>query len=292
MRRFVRNYFKTVILRLAEGSFLRFLALLKMTRGFEIMVSCSGLLIFFACTTTPVTKRRALNFMPASQMHQMGAEAYQDILSKEKVSNDRQLTAQVVHIGRRIAEASGKKFDWEFNLIENDKTMNAFCLPGGKVAVYTGILPVAKNEAGLAAIMGHEVAHAVLRHGAERMSQAIAVQLGVAVTSLSFKNSKHRGLIAAAMGIGLQYGVMLPYSRKHESEADKVGLRYMAKAGYDPAEAVELWQRMARSGGRPPELLSTHPDPLRRAKALKKQLPKVADQYANSDQQPSRRLRI
>ena len=241
-----------------------------------------------ACTTTPVTKRQAINFMPDGQMNMMGRQAYQDILKKEKLSKNQRLTAMVRKVGKRIAAASGEaSFKWEFNLIDNPEMVNAFCLPGGKVAVYTGILPVAKNEAGLAAIMGHEVAHAILKHGAERVSQSILVKLGVVATALSFRNSKYQGLIAGAMGVGLQFGVMLPYGRRHESEADKVGLGYMAKSGYAPRESVELWKRMAEKGGGAPEIVSTHPDPSRRARDLEREIPKVMSDYDRSQKQPS-----
>ena len=138
--------------------------------------------------------------------------------------------------------------------------------------------------------MGHEVAHAVLRHGAERMSQALVMQLGLTAAQVSMRNSKQKGVIMAALGLGAQFGVMMPFSRSHESEADKIGLRYMAKAGYDPAEAPKLWQRMAAKGGGVPEILSTHPDPIKRAKKLEQQIPSVMGFYNSSRKQPSRDL--
>ena len=225
-------------------------------------------------------------------MQSLGEQSYKEILSKEKISKDPKLNEIVTRIGRRIAAASGKKFNWEFKVIDNIKTVNAFALPGGKVAVYTGILSFARNEAGLAAVLGHEVAHAILRHGAERMSQSMATQAGMSLASLSLQHTKYRGLIVGALGVGTQFGVMLPYSRKHETEADIVGLKYMAKAGYDPEESVKLWQRMAKSGGSPPEIMSTHPAPLNRVKKLNSEIPKVMNLYNNSDKQKSLPIKI
>jgi predicted Zn-dependent protease len=245
------------------------------------------LVLGISCVTTPVTNRQQVNFIPDSQMNAMGAQAFTEILAKEKISTNQKLTDIVVKIGKRIAKASGQDYAWEFKLIDAPKMVNAFCLPGGKVAVYTGIIPVAKTEAGLAAIIGHEVAHAVLRHGAERASQGMMLQLGVAAAGLTFDDPRYRGLIAAALGVGLQFGVMLPFSRKHESEADFVGIEYMAKAGYDPVESVDLWKRMAKAGGgKVPEILSTHPDPERRAEELKLEVRKVEKYYDKSDRQP------
>ncbi len=238
----------------------------------------------YSCSTTPETNRTQLSLVPDAQVNALGEEAYKDLLSKSKLSQNKALNEEVKIIGQRIAKASGANFDWEFNVLDDPKTVNAFCLPGGKVGVYTGIIPIAENTAGLAAIMGHEVAHAVLRHSAERMSQQMVMQLGMALATVSFANSKYRDLVAGALGVGTVYGITLPFSRFHEAEADRLGLEYMAKAGYDPSEAVQLWYRMAEegSGERPPELLSTHPDPAKRAKELQGQLPKVMAIYQNS----------
>lgn len=240
-----------------------------------------------ACVTTPESKRRQLNFIPDSQMNALGVQAYQEVLATEKPLKG-PLADRIVAIGKRIAAASGARFDWEFVVLDNKEVVNAFCLPGGKIAVYTGIIPVAANDAGLAAVLGHEVAHATLKHGAERMSQALVVNLGIEAASISLKNNKQRDLILGAMGVGAQFGIMLPYGRSHESEADKIGLKYMAKAGFDPKEAIFLWERMAKlSGSRPPEILSTHPDPENRARELEKEQPKVAPEYAQSTKQPT-----
>jgi metalloendopeptidase OMA1, mitochondrial len=189
-----------------------------------------------------------------------------------------------------VADASGAKFDWEFKLIESDQ-VNAFCLPGGKIGVYTGILKVAKANAGLAAILGHEVAHATAKHGAERVSQSLATAGTMMAAGAAFKDSKYRNVIMGAMGVGTQFGVLLPYGRTQETEADTIGLRYMARAGYEPSESVTLWERMAKQGGgAPPEFLSTHPDSKRRAKDLEKQLGKVSGDYAGSNKQPTQSL--
>ncbi|RYZ59300.1 MAG: M48 family peptidase [Proteobacteria bacterium] len=226
--------------------------------------------------------RRTLNLVSDDEMNTMGDEAYADILSKSQLSRNTTLNNQILTIGQNIAQSSGVDYDWKFSVIE-EETVNAFCLPGGKVAVYTGIVPVAANNAGLAAVMGHEVGHAVLRHSAERMSQQLLLQTGLSLISVNFEDSPYKGIIAAAMGIGTTYGIELPFSRLDESEADKVGLEYMAKAGYDPREAVKLWERMgALESSRPPEILSTHPDPANRAKALNDHMAKALELYEAS----------
>ncbi|WP_141735803.1 M48 family metallopeptidase [Oligoflexus tunisiensis] len=236
-----------------------------------------------ACVTSPETGRSQLNLVSDSQMNSMGEQAYQEMLAKSKISKNPALNAAVADIGRRIAQASGVDYEWEFTVIDDPKTINAFCLPGGKVAVYTGIIPVAKNNAALAAVIGHEVAHATLRHSAERVSQQMVMQMGMTMASLTFSDSKYKNTIAGLLGIGAQFGVALPFSRYHESEADRVGLEYMAKAGFDPREAIGLWERMgSQSGSRPPEILSTHPDPIRRAKALNQHMPEALQIYQNS----------
>lgn len=262
-------------------------------KRFGTAALAGAMLLGVASCKTTVTNRRQLNFMSDAQLNKMGAQTYQDILKKSKLSKNRRLVRQVEEIGRRIAAASGANFDWEFAVIEDDKQANAFCLPGGKIAVYTGILPIAKNNAGLAAIMGHEVAHAVLKHGGERMSQAVLVNLGLTVASVTLQNNRNRQLIAGALGAGATFGIMMPFSRSNESEADSLGLEYMAKAGYDPKESVTLWHRMAKSGGgRQPEMLSTHPDPIRRAGDLERMLPRVAGMYGGSSKQRTRKLAL
>ena len=246
--------------------------------------------IFVACVTTPVTNRQALNLVSDAQMNQLGLQAWHEVIAKEKISRDPRLSEIVSRVGRRIAAASGQNYDWEFVVIDSPKTVNAFCLPGGKIAVYTGILPVAQNEAALAAVLGHEVAHATARHGAERMSQGLVAQFGMQVVDQAMKDSKYRGLAVGALGVGAQFGVLLPYSRLHEAEADKIGLLYMAKAGYDPVEAPALWLRMAGTGQRVPEFISTHQDPLKRAEQLEKSIPDVLPAWSASERQPTRAI--
>ena len=254
-----------------------------------------ALLVFlFACSTVPVTGRKSLNILPDSELLTMSLEQYKDVLKKSKLSNDSGKVQMVKRVGERIARATEdffrekgmaseiKSYKWEFNLIEDDKTVNAWCMPGGKVAVYTGILPVTQDETGLAVVMGHEIAHAIAKHGNERMSQGLVAQ-GV-TTGLSAALSTHPGptsqIFMAAFGVGAQYGVLLPYSRLHESEADHIGLILMAKAGYDPRQAIPFWQRMNKQGGeRPPEFLSTHPAPDTRVKQIQSQIPEAMRYY-------------
>lgn len=243
--------------------------------------------LLISCSTTEGTKRSQINFMSDDQMNAEGEAAYKDILSKSKVSQKTKLNSEVADIGKKIANASGQDYAWEFTVIDEDQ-VNAFCLPGGKVAVYTGIIPVAQNNAALAAIMGHEVAHAVLKHSAERASQQTLLGGGAALASaILFGESQYRDQIAAVLGVGVMYGVSMPFSRFHEAEADKLGLEYMAKAGYDPRESVHLWERMGAQGERGVELLSTHPDPANRAKALAKQMDKAMVIYNGSVKVPT-----
>jgi predicted Zn-dependent protease len=231
------------------------------------------ILILFAvqsCAVVPHTQRKALILISPEQEMAMGAQAYQEVLSQEKLSDNKKWVLIVDKVGRNIASVSNRpNLDWEFKVIESDQK-NAFCLPGGKVAVYTGIMEVAQNEAGLAAIMGHEIAHAVARHGAERMTQALLVNMGLNVADVSLKNSEHREVILAAIGLTANVGILLPYSRTHETEADRIGTLYMAKAGYDPNEAVALWERFADAEqARVTAFLSTHPPSRERAEALR-----------------------
>ena len=174
------------------------------------------------------------------------------------------------------------QYQWEFNLVEADTMVNAFCLPGGKIGIYSGILPVAQSEAGLAVVVGHEVAHAIANHSGERMSQLLLVQMGGIALSKATKEKpeKTQQLLALAFGIGANVGVLLPYSRKHESEADRIGLILMARAGYDPNTAIPFWQRMTEQGGpRPPEFLSTHPAPEKRVNEIRDHLPEAMEYY-------------
>ncbi|MFQ6105373.1 MAG: M48 family metallopeptidase, partial [Candidatus Glassbacteria bacterium] len=206
-------------------------------------------------------------------MNKLGADAYQEVKENEKISEDARINRIVEKVGRRIAAASDRTdYEWEFTVIDDPKTVNAFALPGGKVAVYTGILPIAETEAGLAVVLGHEVAHATARHGAERLSQQLGASLVLNAANFGLRNNENRGIIMAGLGLGTTVGVLLPYSRTHEGEADKIGIRYMARAGYDPREAPRFWKRMNEKAGgsRPPEFLSTHPAPQKRSAKLEK----------------------
>jgi predicted Zn-dependent protease len=234
------------------------------------------------CQSAPVTGRNQLIVLPESQDAQMGLDAYQQILAESEVSNDPELNRRVQEVGRRIAAVSPHpEWDWQFTLIENDEP-NAFALPGGKVGVNTGLFQVAKNDDQLAAVMAHEVAHAIARHGAERMSQQVLMQTGLAGLGIA-TDATTAGLAAQAATLV----VSLPYSRTQEAEADHIGLIYMAEAGYDPREAITLWQNFESFGGeRPPEFLSTHPAPGSRIQNLQNLLPEAMPIYeANRQKQ-------
>jgi predicted Zn-dependent protease len=234
------------------------------------------------CVTNPETGKTAFIVTSEAEEAQLGDQAYREVLQKERLARDPRLNALIQRVGTRISSVANRPdFQWEFRLIDS-KQKNAFCLPGGKVAFYTGILGVAENEAGIAAIMGHEVAHATLRHGGQRITMALGTQLGLAGLSalLGGKDSQSKQLLMAALGVGTQVGVALPFSRGNESEADEIGMRYMAKAGYDPREAPKIWERMARGeGGGVPSFLSTHPASSDRQQALTGQIPKVMPFY-------------
>lgn len=246
-----------------------------------------------ACTKVPVTGRRQFNLIPEGIMNDLGSSTYKSMLAEENVAGkDDENTKVLKRIGQGIARAANKKkYDWRFSLIRDNDTLNAWCLPGGKIAVYTGILPVAKNEAGLAFIMGHEVGHATAHHGAERMSQQLAVLGGMAALYLyldarSDLNEKQIGTIVAAMGVGAQGGVILPFSRAHEKEADVIGMMYMAKAGYPPEEAPKMWTRMEEhtGGSGVPVFMSTHPSNDARKANLREWMPQAKKRYKRSAQ--------
>jgi len=228
----------------------------------------------WSCSTVPLTGRRQLNLIPESEMLSTSFQQYGDFVKQNKISTDPQAGQLVRTVGMRIKGAVERYmsqnglsdrlngYAWEFNLVES-KEVNAWCMPGGKVVVYTGILPVTRDEAGLAVVLGHEIAHAIAQHGNERMSQQMLVQFGGAALSEMIKDkpAQTQQLWMGAFGVGAQYGVLLPYSRTHESEADHLGLIFMSMAGYDPHVALDFWQRMAASnkGQAPPQFLSTHP---------------------------------
>ena len=247
-----------------------------------IFIILSGLVIS-ACTTTPVSNRSALILIPKSQEISLGIQSYNEILKREKESEDTQLNQIIRRVGQRIASVSDMpKLEWEIKLIESDQK-NAFALPGGKIAIYTGILSIAKNEAGLATVMSHEIAHVIARHGAQRMTQQMLLQGAMIGAGLSMKNSTQKNIVLSALGVGVLYGFTLPFSRLHESEADQIGLIYMAKAGYDPNEAINFWQRFGQvKGGKgPPEWASTHPADATRIQGLRSYLSRAKYDYQN-----------
>ncbi len=236
-----------------------------------------------ACATAPFTGRSQLILVSEPQEMQLGADAYRQTLAKAKLVRDPEVVGLVRSVGERIAAVSGRNdYRWEFNVIDDDRQINAFALPGGKVAVYTGIFKVARDTAGLAAVMGHEVAHALAHHGAERMSQGMAAQviLSGASIALSSQSPVAQQSIMQALGLGAQVGVLLPFGREQESEADRIGLILMAKAGYDPNAAYDLWRRFEQtSSGGPPEFLSTHPSYGTRQDNIKGWIPEAMPYY-------------
>lgn len=263
-----------------------------MNRLTLILLSCT--LIFQACSTVPITGRKQLSLVPESQMISMSFSSYADFLKTNTLSADQSNTAMVKQVGSDIAAAVEKYFadnnlksqlegyKWEFNLIKNDSTQNAWCMPGGKVVVYSGILSLTKDRNGLAVVLGHEIAHAIARHGSERMSQVLLAQFGGMALNEAIKNKPEetKSIFNSAYGAGAQLGVLLPFSREHELEADKLGLIFMAMAGYDPQTAVSFWERMATAGGsKPPEFLSTHPSDATRISKVKSALPDAMKYY-------------
>ncbi|MCK0162017.1 M48 family metallopeptidase [Allomuricauda sp. F6463D] len=228
--------------------------------------------VVIACKTNPFTGKSTLNFYSNSQMFPMAFAQYDEFLGSNNVVTGTSDAEMITRVGQRIASASErwlnangypgylKDYKWEYKLVK-DETVNAWCMPGGKIVFYTGILPITQNETGIAVVMGHEVAHALADHGAQRMSASTIQQIGAVAGNVAIQDEEKRNMFNQAYGLGSQLGVMLPFNRSHETEADKIGLQIMAIAGYNPDEAAELWKRMkAASGGQaPPEFLSTHP---------------------------------
>ena len=265
---------------------------IRVTMTFCLLMGGIGLA---GCETNPYTGRSQLLMTSVGQEMQMGAQAYNQVKNDPKMrpSQDPREVEPVKRVAARIVEAAkrskyaemAKQFQWEVTVIKDDRTANAFALPGGKMAVYTGIFPMAKTEAGLAAVMGHEVVHALARHGAERMSQGQVANIGLqvvgAAVGMSSKNPVLGQATMAALGVGTQVGVLLPFSRKHESEADYIGILLAADAGYDPQESVHLWERMEQQSGSggSPEFLSTHPGHDTRIEQLKKWMPEAMAIY-------------
>ncbi|HSV09619.1 MAG TPA: M48 family metallopeptidase [Hanamia sp.] len=264
-----------------------------MKKLFILLMSTS--IFLAACTTNKITGRSQLSLVPESTLQQEAVTQYQTFLSQNKVvSSSANKDAEMVkRVGTRIANAITKYYSeqgmsdqlagykWEFNLVQSPE-VNAWCMPGGKVVVYTGLLPITQNEAGLAIVLGHEISHAVLQHGRERMSQALLAQgIGIGGDLFTSGNTQVNNIFNAIYAPTAQVGVLLPNSRKQESEADHYGLIFAAMAGYNPQEAIPLWERMAKlnSGNQTPELLSDHPVDSKRIAALKKEMPEALKYY-------------
>jgi predicted Zn-dependent protease len=252
------------------------------------------LLMPINCAQVPFTNRQGLHLVNNAELNAMSLKEYDKVLKESKLSTDQGKTEMVRRVGTRIARATEaflenagqgykiRDYDWQFNLIEDEKTANAWCMPGGKVAVYTGILPYTKDETGLAVVMGHEVAHVLADHGNERMSQGLLTQFGGMALSIALaqKAKQTQELFMTVFGLTANVGVLLPYSRLHESEADRIGLLIMSRAGYDPRGAIPFWERMSKEDkGRPPELLSTHPEPASRIALIRENLPEAIQYY-------------
>ncbi|MBL7739828.1 MAG: M48 family metallopeptidase [Chitinophagaceae bacterium] len=265
-----------------------------MIRTLTSFFLASALLI--ACSKNPLSGKNQLTLLPETELQTMATQEYQQFLSTNKVvaTTNNKDAEMVRRVGQRITKSvetyyaekgiSDKLagFKWEYNLVD-DKAVNAWCMPGGKIVVYTGLLPITQNEAALAAVMGHEVCHALLQHGNQRMSQGLIQQLGGVALSVAVANKPQetQNLFMTAYGVGSQVGVMLPFSRKHELEADRYGLIFAAMSGYNPEEAINLWKRMEQAGGgqKPPEFLSTHPSEGKRIEQLQKLMPEALKYY-------------
>ncbi|HEV7733355.1 MAG TPA: M48 family metallopeptidase [Candidatus Binatia bacterium] len=248
--------------------------------GPRVRWALAALAVVAACAKVPYTGRSQLILVSSQQEAQMGAQAFQQVVTESRVVTSPNVVAPVDDVGRRLAAVANRPdFQWQFVVIDDSAQVNAFCLPGGKVAVYTGILPVAQDTNGLAVVMGHEIAHALARHGAERMSQAAVAEAGGAVLGAATQSQA----VMAAYGLGAQYGVLLPYGRSQESEADRIGLLLMAQAGYDPRAAIGFWERMGKTGGGgAPEFLSTHPSHGTRTQQLQEWMPEALALYEKS----------
>jgi predicted Zn-dependent protease len=262
----------------------------------EIFGSCTCGLMLANCSTAPITKRKQLKLLPESTINRQASQLYENVKKKTKLSDDKKQLDEIKEIGGRIEEsvslyfASINKsdptygFQWEYILIDNDKVKNAWCMPGGKIAVYTGILKITKNKHGLAAVMGHEIAHAVAKHSIERASRALVLNLGTQIADIASggaisRTSRATGVDVA--GMLRTFGIDNPFGRKQETEADYLGLIFSALAGYDIRESVKIWERMkeAHKGEVPPEWMSTHPSSERRIESLKKWIPEIIVNY-------------
>ena len=262
----------------------------------EIFGGCSCGLILSSCSTAPITERKQLKLLPESTLNRQAAQIYQNVKKKTKLSDDKDKLNEIREIGSRIEESVSAYFEsinkpdptynfqWEYILIDNDKIKNAWCMPGGKIAVYTGILEITKNKHGLAAVMGHEIAHAVAKHSVERASRALVLNVGTAAIDIftggAISNTQRTTGVDVA-GMLRTFGIDNPFGRKQETEADYLGLIFSSLAGYDIRESVKIWERMKESnkGQEPPEWMSTHPSSIRRIEALKNWIPEIIIKY-------------
>jgi len=262
----------------------------------EIFGSCSCGLIISSCTTAPITDRKQLKLLPESTLNRQAAQIYESVKRKTKLSSDKKQLDEIIEIGSKIEESVSSYFEsinrpdptynfhWEYILIDNEKIKNAWCMPGGKIAVYTGILKITKNKDGLAAVMGHEIAHAVAKHSVERASRALVLNVGTAAIDIfsggAISNTQRTTGVDVA-GMLRTFGIDNPFGRKQESEADYLGLIFSSLAGYDIRESVKIWERMkeANKGKEPPEWMSTHPSSTRRIESLKSWIPEIIIKY-------------
>ena len=262
----------------------------------EIFGFCSCGLIITSCTTAPITQRKQLKIIPESTLNRQASQIYENVKKKSKLSSDEKLLDEIKEIGSRIEESVSAYFDsinkndptynfqWEYILIDNDKIKNAWCMPGGRIAVYTGMLEITQNKHGLAAVMGHEIAHAVAKHSVERASRALILNVGTAALDIftggAISNTRRSTGVDVA-GMLRTFGIDNPFGRKQETEADYLGLIFSSLAGYDIRESVKIWERMkeAHKGQEPPEWMSTHPSSLRRIQSLKNWIPEIIIKY-------------
>ena len=262
----------------------------------ELFTGCTCGLVVTSCSTAPITERKQLKLLPESTINRQAAQLYERVKSKTKLSSDKKKLDEIKEIGGRIENAVSSyfnsidkrdptyNFQWEYILIDNDKIKNAWCMPGGKIAVYTGILKVTKNKDGLAAVMGHEIAHAVAKHSIERASRAVVLNVGTAAVDIftggAISNTQRTTGVDVA-GMLRHFGIDNPFGRKQETEADYLGLIFSSLAGYDIRESVKVWERMKEEmkGQEPPEWMSTHPSSSRRIESLKKWIPEITIKY-------------
>ena len=254
-----------------------------------VPIAIAGLVVFFQfCSSEKFTNeagRTTRLALTPKEEETLGLQSYQQVLQQVETIDSGPQLEMVKRVAARLAAVTGpaaKDFDWRVSLVRDDQ-INAFCLPGGKIVIYTGILRVAESEAGLAAVMGHEMAHATARHGSERLLKQKATQTFMTGVQFSLGDMSYeqQRMVMAAVGAGAQYGLLMPFGRDHESEADEIGVMYMARAGYDPSEAIAFWERMSKAGGgnQPPEFMSTHPSHGTRVQRLKALLPRAMEEY-------------